>query len=296
MMSRASHAGHDIFALDLIGFGDADMPPPADTSSTFSDVFQYTFESWSEQILHFLHQVLPNESASSIESNRKVILTANSIGCVIALQTAYSALIRRRDDHKADMISIVGVICLNPSLRQLHFRKRRGLSRWTTPLSLRVLRFRPLAHFFFNWVRRPETLRRLLISAYAVTGAKAEEVITTELVERIRTPSLRNEALDVFLAFTSYDRGPLAEELVEQIRQTASEEQLDRPQIWVLWGERDPWEPFHVGKALFADNPNVDRFVELKSLGHCPHDQAPDTVMQYVHEFVLSLELCDDRK
>ncbi|KAF6001850.1 Alpha beta hydrolase [Cyanidiococcus yangmingshanensis] len=290
MMTRISRAGCDVFALDLLGFGDADMPLPSDGSSLQPYSFQYTFENWSEQILHFMKEVLPSETKRKHARKRDVVLVANSIGCVVALQTAYSAFVRYANREVDDAFSIRGVMCLNPSLRQLHFRKRRGFSRWTTPLSLRVLRFRPLARVFFDWVRRPETLRRLLSSAYAVSGAEAAEVVTSDLVERIRAPSMRAGALEVFLAFTSYDRGPLAEELVEQIREVAARERLKAPKVWVLWGERDPWESCTVGRALFANNPSVDRFVELKSLGHCPHDQDPDTVMRYLHEFVASLE------
>jgi pimeloyl-ACP methyl ester carboxylesterase len=294
MLNIISEAGYDAYALDLLGFGDADMPPPLFTTQgdgkVGSPTFLYTFESWAQQILHFINTVVVTASDTGISQQRDVVLVANSIGCVAALQAACDMLRQSVEHPGMQGTRIRAVMCLNPSLRQLHYKKRRGLRVWTTPLALRVLGFRPVAKFFFSLVSRPATLRRLLCSAYAVDGPEADQIISTELVERIRAPSRRPGALDVFLAFTSYDRGPLAEELVESIAQMAATARKDPPAIWVLWGERDPWEPFALGRELFARNPHVDRFVALKAVGHCPHDQDPNTVWRYVSEMLESVE------
>lgn len=240
---------HRVFAIDLLGFGQSDKPTP-------NLPFSYTFETWGQLVADFCREVV-GEAA---------VLVGNSIGCVVALQAAVDA-----PEHCR------GVVMIDCSLRLLHVRKRATLPWYRSagaPILQAVLDFRPLGQFFFSRLATARSLNRILKQAY---GRK--DSVTDELVELLLEPAFDPGALDVFLAFIKYDDGPLAEDLLPQIRCP----------VLILWGEVDPWEPIELARQEYADLPMVDRFVPLPGLGHCPQDEAPEIVDPLITEWVASL-------
>ena len=275
-------AGHAAYALDLLGFGDSDMPQPGALAPDGRFRVAYTFEVWGAQIRRFVERVVMPVAGVS-----QVALVANSIGCLAALQAAHSERVERKPAAPV----IAAVTCINPSLRMLHVKKRSWLNGIVAPAMIRLLAYRPFATRFFALLRRPRVLRRILCTAYAVASrdgdAAAAAVVTEQLVEEVRRPALRPGALDVFLAFTAYDHGPLAEELIAEM--AANTATAPPPRVCILWSERDPWERFHLGHATFATLPGVSRFVRLPGLGHCPQDQAPEVVNPLLLELLREL-------
>ncbi|UFP93773.1 alpha/beta fold hydrolase [Gloeobacter morelensis] len=227
---------HPVFALDLVGFGASAKPSPAELA--------YTFETWGAQLADFVREVV----------GRPAILVGNSIGAIVALQAAVSA------PEQTD-----SVVLINCSLRLLHERKRRTLPwlrRAGTPLLQRLLSVPAVGRFFFERLRRPESVRKILQQAYV-----RREAVTDELVEMLARPAADAGARAVFLAFINYASGPLAEDLLPEVRSP----------VLILWGKDDPWEPFALGRAL-ADHPCVEKFVPIERAGHCPQDEAPEQV------------------
>lgn len=179
-------AHHQVYAIDLLGFGGSAKPSPQRVS--------YTFETWATLVLDFCREVIGQPSR----------LVGNSIGCLVALQAAVF-----------NPAWVSQLILLNCSLRQLHDRKRSQLPwyrRWGTTLLQHLLGNRTLGTYFFRQIAQPATVRRILQQAYANTAA-----VTDELVEILLTPTQDPGAADVFLAFVRYSQGPLAEDLLPQI-------------------------------------------------------------------------------
>lgn len=235
-----------VYAIDLIGFGGSAKPAPAD--------LDYTFETWAQQIADFCREVV----------GEPVFLVGNSIGCIAALQTAVDCPDRVR-----------GVALLNCSLRLLHDRRRAQLPwhrRFGAPLLQNFLAVRWLGRSFFKLIARPNTVRKILLQAYA-----HPESVTDELVDLIMAPAADAGAADVFLAFTRYSQGPLPEDLLEK---------LTCPAL-LLWGTEDPWEPIDLGKEL-AKFPAVQQFIPLEGAGHCPQDDAPERVNPILQDWILS--------
>jgi len=234
------------YALDLIGFGGSAKPTP-------SVEIEYTFETWAQQIADFCREVV----------GTPVFLVGNSIGCIIALQTA------------VDYPDIVlGVAMLNCSLRLLHDRKRAGLPwyrRLSAPLLQQILTVKWIGQLFFNQLAKPKVVRKILLKAY-----KRSEAVTDELIDLIMAPAADQGALDVFLAFTRYSQGPLPEDLLAA---------LPCPAI-LLWGAEDPWEPIALGREL-ANFPAVQMFVPIEGVGHCPQDEAPELVNPILRKWIL---------
>lgn len=204
----------------------------------------YTFETWAQQIGDFCREVV----------GEPAFLVGNSIGCIVAMQAAVDF---------PEMVK--GVALLNCSLRLLHDRKRATLPwhrRSGAPIVQRILAFRLIGQLFFSQIAKPKVVRKILLQAY-----KRPEAVTDELVDMLMAPALDPGAVDVFLAFTRYSQGPLPEDLLPI---------LPCPAI-MLWGTEDPWEPIDLGREL-AKFPQVEKFIPLEGLGHCPQDEAPEVV------------------
>ncbi len=234
-----------VYALDLLGFGQSAKP----LGSKF-----YTFEHWGEQIADFVQEVVKGP----------VFIVGNSIGAVVALQAAV-----------LKPAPVLGLTLINCSLRLLHERKQ-ALIPWYRRLGAKaiqpVLSFEPLGRLFFDQVRQPQTVRRILAQAYI-----QKEAITDELVDLLIQPSLDPGALQVFLAFINYDTGPLAEDLLPQIACP----------VQILWGEQDPWEPIAQARS-WSDFPCVREFTALAQAGHCPQDEIPDEVNAHLLRWAKS--------
>ncbi len=236
-----------VYAIDLIGFGLSAKPRPG-------GLIHYRFETWGEQVVAFCREVV----------GEPVFLVGNSIGCIVALQAAVSAPEWVR-----------GVAMLNCSLRLLHERKRLQLPwyrRHTAPLLQWVLSNRAIGHYFFSRLARFQVIRNILLQAY---GRK--EAVTEELVNLLLRPARDPGAADVFLAFIAYSQGPLAEELLPQLRCP----------VLILWGSADPWEPIALGQT-FAQFPTVEKFIALEGVGHCPQDEAPELVNPILQQWVAT--------
>ncbi|MFB2881470.1 alpha/beta fold hydrolase [Floridanema aerugineum] len=204
----------------------------------------YTFETWAQQIGDFCREVV----------GEPAFLVGNSIGCIVAMQAAVDF---------PEMVK--GVALLNCSLRLLHDRKRATLPwhrRSGAPIVQKILAFRLIGQLFFSQIAKPKVVRKILLQAY-----KRPEAVTDELVDMLMAPALDPGAVDVFLAFTRYSQGPLPEDLLPI---------LPCPAI-MLWGTDDPWEPIDLGREL-AKFPQVEKFIPLEGLGHCPQDEAPEVV------------------
>jgi pimeloyl-ACP methyl ester carboxylesterase len=225
------------YAIDLIGFGASAKPTPGKE-------LEYTFETWSALVRDFCREIIGS----------KVLLIANSIGCVVAMQAAV-------DEPEL----IQGLALLNCSLRLLHDRKQATqpwYKRIGAPILQQVLQNKAIGYFFFNQLAKPATVKKILLQAYG-----RPESVTDELVDILMKPAADPGAADVFLAFTAYSQGPLPEDLLPK---------LSCPTIF-LWGEADPWEPIELGRE-FAKYPAVQEFIALPGVGHCPQDDAPEVV------------------
>jgi len=234
-----------VYAIDLIGFGGSAKPAPGE--------IDYTFETWAQQIADFCQEVI----------GTPVLLIGNSIGCIAAMQTAVD---------RPDLVQ--GVALLNCSLRLLHDRRRSELPwhrRFGAPVLQSLLAVRWFGRNFFKLIAKPNTVRKILLQAYANPAS-----VTDELVDMILAPAADAGAADVFLAFTRYSQGPLPEDLLEH---------LSCP-VWLLWGTEDPWEPIDLGREL-AKFPAVQQFIALEGAGHCPQDDAPEQVNPILRDWVL---------
>ncbi|MDA0268403.1 MAG: alpha/beta fold hydrolase [Cyanobacteria bacterium] len=237
---------HRVYALDLLGFGKSVKPSPGEP-------LPYTFETWGQLVTDFCREIV----------GEPAFLVGNSIGCIVAMQTAVMA---------PDWVR--GLALLDCSLRLLHDRKRATLPWYRnapTPLIQSLLGVRAIGHFFFARLAKPKVIHNILRQAY---GRK--DAVTDELVNILLEPARDPGAADVFLAFVRYSQGPLPEDLLPQ---------LTCPTL-LIWGEADPWEPIDQGRA-WTMYPAVEKFIPLAGVGHCPQDEAPELVNPILRDWVI---------
>jgi len=239
-----------VYAIDLLGFGLSEKDVAAFRSEDGNRIG--LFKVWSDQIDDFIQSVV----------GEPCLLVANSVGCLAALEVACRFTSQ-----------VVGVFCMNPSMRALDVRKRSILQNIFAPLAMEALKVKPLGEFFFSQLQAPDILRQVLLSAYCDPSA-----VTDSLIEDFARPARDQGALDVFLEFITYDRGPIPEDYFEI---------LPVPSM-ILWGEQDRLEPLRAGLHL-EHFPSVHKFVVLPNVGHCPQDEAPHLVYPYLQEFIASV-------
>ncbi|MBD2020608.1 alpha/beta fold hydrolase [Leptolyngbya sp. FACHB-36] len=231
-----------VFALDLIGFGGSAKPAPGPLKP--GEQAEYTFETWGQQIADFCKEIV----------GEPAFLVGNSVGCIAVMQAAVD---RPEIAHRVALI--------NCSLRLLHDRRRATqpwFKRVGAPILQRILKASWIGEAFFKQVAQPATVRKILLKAYGRSDA-----VTDELIDLLMLPAKDAGAAAVFVAFTGYSQGPLPEDLLEV---------LPCPAI-ILWGDKDPWEPIDLGRDL-ANFPQVQKFIPLEGVGHCPQDEAPELV------------------
>ncbi|MEA5532463.1 alpha/beta fold hydrolase [Crocosphaera sp. XPORK-15E] len=212
----------------------------------------YTFETWGQQVADFCQEVVGSPA----------FLVGNSIGCVVVMQTAVSY-----------PQWVLGVAALNCSLRLLHERKRATLPwyrRVGAAFAQRILTNQAIGTLFFQQIAKPRTVRKILLQAY-----NRPEAVTDELIDILLKPAQDKGAAAVFLAFTGYSQGPLPEDLLPI---------LPCPTI-LLWGTEDPWENIELARE-WANYPNVEQFIPLEGVGHCPQDEAPELVNPILQEWI----------
>lgn len=226
-----------VYAIDLIGFGSSAQPKPSELA--------YTFETWGQQVADFVNEVVGD----------RAILVGNSIGAVVAMQSAIYA-----------PELIFKTVLINCSLRLLQEQNQLDMP-WFKRVGVKavqnILGNRVIAKLFFDQVRNRRSVKQILSQAYF-----HKEAVTEELVDILIQPAQNPNAVDVFMAFVRYSQGPRPEDLLAILPCDAI----------VLWGDRDPWEPIELGRKSFTKFACVKEFIDIPYAGHCPQDEVPEIV------------------
>ena len=231
-------AGYRVYAMDLLGFGQSDQPGG-----------RLDNRLWSRQLQCFLEQIV----------GKPAVVAGNSLGSLVGLTTAV---------FRPELVIAVAAAPLpDPTLLSpLPLRRSPSSRRWQRWLVLLVSRCLPLG-LLIAVLRQPPLLRMGLASAYA-----SGERIDRELVQLIRWPASRSTAGRALGAMV---RGMA----LRPARATAPQLllRLNRP-LLLLWGRRDRLVPPVIAKRVVQQAPaGLAELHWLEGLGHCPHDEAPET-------------------
>jgi pimeloyl-ACP methyl ester carboxylesterase len=230
----------------------------------------YNFYTWADLIADFCKDVILSTHTTTSKQNisPSVTLVCNSIGTISSLQAVL--------DHST---LFNGVFVVSPNFRELHSAEV-PLPLLTMP----ILRFQQnllrnyIGQAIFDQLAKPEIVRDILYVPYAVKDAVDDELVKV-LLDPLLTPGASNVVFDTL----SYSAGPLPEPQLEQLVTSTSTATIP---VWVCYGSDDPWTPARRVEALQRFRPVVQKVVCFPSVGHCPHDEAPELVHPLLMEFL----------
>jgi haloalkane dehalogenase len=234
----ALSAHHQVYALDLLGFGNSEKPP------TF-----YGTSVWVEQIFDFWRTFI----------QRPIIIVGNSLGALVALMATHL--------HPEMSMGIVTISL--PDLNELEELVPKPIRPLKRSLESIVGSF--LARPLFYIVRRPQSIRFVLENiAY---GDRTQ--VDDQLVQIIAQPAQDLKAVKAFYYLNiSMNQSDNLSGSLPTNKEAIS--QLKVPML-ILWGVKDRIIPPAFGRKLVKYSPLV-QLVEFPSLGHCPQDEAPSLV------------------
>ena len=178
-----AQAGHRVYAIDLLGFGDSEKPD-----------LSYTLEFWVKLIYDFW-QVHVKEPA---------IFVGNSIGALMALMT-----LTTYPETACGGVLLNCAGSLNHRPEDLPGPLRIVMGTFSRLVSSKIT-----GPFLFNRVRTKGRIRGSLKQVYG-----NREAITTELIDMLHGPACQPGAQRVFASILTAPPGPRPSELLPQVTQ-----------------------------------------------------------------------------
>ena len=245
------------YAIDLLGFGRSDQPRARLKDEPMEgDAVHYGFDLWGQQVADFCRAVI----------QKPVLLVGNSIGGVVALRAAQLL----NDDCRG----VVLIDCAQRLMDDKQLASQPAWMAWVRPLLKTMVRQRWLSTALFRNAARPGVIRSVLKQAYP-SGANVDDA----LVDLLFQPTQRQGAAEAFRGFINLFDDYLAPQLMEK---------LSIP-VDLIWGEQDPWEPIAEARRWSQSITCVRSLNVIGGAGHCPHDEAPDSVNRALLKILESL-------
>ena len=214
---------------------------------------KYSVYLWVEQVHDFWQTFI----------GEPVVLVGNSIGSLVCLTAAITY---------PEMVK--GIVML--SLPDVSIRQEM-IPAW----------LQPIVSTIENLVASPILLKNLLkilrkptiIKRWAGVPYPDKTAITDELVTILSSPAYDRGSDKTFLAlFRSLRQAnfaPSAKEVLPQLKIP----------ILLIWGDRDRMVPPKTAPIFAALNPQI-KYIEMKGVGHCPHDECPDRFNQILLDWL----------
>ena len=242
------------YALDLVGFGESSQPKAILSSERIQpNSFNYCFDSWSEQIIHFCDENI----------KKPVILIGNSIGGVVALNA--SKVLGKRCP------SLILIDCAQRTMDDKRLSEQSLLMRFLRQIIKTLVRQRLLSSTLFKNAANPTFIEKILKIAYP-----SGKNINQDLINILYKPTQRKGAPEAFRGFINLFDDHLAPHLLEN---------LDIP-VYLIWGKKDPWEPIEEAQRWQQTYKCIKSLDIIDEAGHCPHDEMPDKVNTIISKII----------
>jgi pimeloyl-ACP methyl ester carboxylesterase len=242
---------YQVFALDLLGFGQSEKPP-----------VDYSLELWDSLLQDFWR----------VHVQHPAVWVGNSIGALLSLMVIC---------HRPEM-ALGGVVLnlaggLNHRPEELNLPLRLVMGAFAKLMATPVI-----GTFLFNRIRQPNQIRRTLQQVYGNPAA-----ITDDLVMALYEPSCDRGARQVMSSILQAPAGPRVEELLPNLRRPllviwgATDPWTPISTGAIFQDLVD--HPLHPEGAV--------EFVAIPETGHCPHDERPEVVNPLIVQWVKTLEV-----
>jgi pimeloyl-ACP methyl ester carboxylesterase len=177
-----AEAGYQVYALDLLGFGNSDKP-----------AIDYSLELWQELLQDFWQEKI----------QQPTIFIGNSIGALLSLM-----MVANFPNSSAGGVLLNCAGGLNHRPEELNLPLRVIMGLFSKVVSSPIL-----GSFVFNQVRQKHRIRNTLRQVY-----RNQTAITDELIDLLYQPSNHPGAQQVFASILTAPAGPRPAELLPQIQ------------------------------------------------------------------------------
>jgi pimeloyl-ACP methyl ester carboxylesterase len=174
--------GHQVFAIDLLGFGGSSKP-----------ALDYTLELWQELLFDFWQAHI----------QQPTVFVGNSIGGLLCLM-----MLADHPETAAGGVLLNSAGGMNHRPGELNPPLRTMMAAFTYLVKSPI--FGPLV---FNQIRQKHRIRRTLAQVY-----RNRDAITDELVDMLYAPSCDEGAQKVFASVLTAPPGPKPDELLPKVR------------------------------------------------------------------------------
>ena len=218
---------------------------------------EYSVELWTQLICDFCTALI----------QQPTVLVGNSIGGLLALSlmSQYPEMV-----EAGVLINCAGGLNHRPD--ELNLPLRVVMGAFTRLVSSSIT-----GPFVFNRIRQKSRIRNTLYQVY-----RDRDAVTDELVEILYRPSCDPGAQKVFASVLTAPAGPKPSELLDNVTHP----------LLVLWGEEDPWTPIK-GAKIYQERAKSTGRTEvypIEQAGHCPHDEKPEMVNNYILDWLNRLD------
>ena len=217
----------------------------------------YSGSLWKEQAVAYVNEVI----------QKPTVIVGNSLG-------GYAALAAGAELNELS----AGVILLNAAgyFSEEKLIKKNMLQTSIETVAGIFLKNVVLQRLIFENMRNPKNIRKTLNQVYV-----DKKNVDDYLVESIRNPSLDIGAFNVFRSVFN-PSGPQGEPLDSLFNK------LNAP-LLLLWGSKDPWMNTPKKRELYKKYTPENTTEVLLDAGHCPHDEIPDQVNNYILDWLKLL-------
>ena len=254
-----------VYGIDYLGQGRS-WPIDCDDGESESERgLRYCINTWADQIIEFIEEVILPEHTSS----KKIHLVGNSVGGYLSVVLA---------SKRPDLIDSISLLNATPVW---------GLNApgWSGVLPAPFLP-KSIGRYLFDRIRDFKTIEKFLGETYSNRLA-----FDDDLMKRIRGMT---EGPGGHAAFASILWSPPAEFDAEGSTDFyGSLENLDCDCL-LVFGKDDPWcKPAFAKRmceCLGKRSDHVHRYVEVENAGHCPNHEAPTATAAIVNRWLAADE------
>ena len=244
-----------VWAIDYCGQGSSWPHGTRTTNAGATAGFQYSADTWRDQIEHFVDTVI----------GAPTYVAGNSLGGYLAV---YLAATRPDLVRGLFLLNATPFWAFNPN-DENDGSLLGKLAPWRGALPAPGWIRAPLKAYWDSF-RSVENVRGLLGLVY-----RKKETLDDALVRNIITPTDNDNALD---AFCSVVWSPKAKLGFDDMLDTVNTRVTDGTMcVAMLYGRDDPWVVPLWGQRLKRAVPSAD-YYELAETGHCPAHESPATV------------------
>jgi pimeloyl-ACP methyl ester carboxylesterase len=234
-------AGYQVYAIDLLGFGDSGKPDLA-----------YSLELWQTLLQDFW--------AAHIQT--PTVFIGNSIGGLLCLSLAANA---PEITKGVALLNCAGGLSHRP-------QEFNWPLRWMMSGFSRLVRSRLFGPFLFDRIRQKSRIRATLKQIYSNPDA-----VTDELVELLYRPSCDPGAQRVFASVVTAGSGPKISDLLPQVNCPLLVI-WGEADPWIPTAASQIFQDWNQETATSPQNQRSLALITLPETGHCPHDDRPEWV------------------